>query len=155
MKVSPDGPGLLVPVVAGRGGQRGGAARGQDHDLGDGPRLHHLQGDAKLTLVGDVGPAHSGVPAEAPALVVRHVLYLAGLDFALAVAQGYAVAHLAVMVEALVAHEVRVQPSLGVLVPLGVYQQAPVEAAEREVLRFQLAQLGLTARENAARHRHL
>ena len=107
----------------------------------------------------DLRPPDARVPAEAASLRVRQVLELAGIDSPIALAQRHAVSHSTSMVEAAHSHEVDADAgvvaaavTLQLLVPVGIDDQVPVEATEREVIGFQLVRLRLSGGERAAGH---
>lgn len=157
VQVGPDHPRLLVTIVARGRGQNGGAAS-LDGDLANGPRLDHLEGDPYHAFVRHLGPPHPRVPAETAALSVGQVLDLAGIDPSIALAQRDAVSDPAPMIEPAHPHQIDADPvlvapvTLQLLVPVGIYDQVPVEAAKGEIIGLQFVGLRLARRERAARH---
>lgn len=158
VQVGPDHPRLLVTIVAGGRGEDGGAAS-LHRDLANCPRLDHLEGNPDHAFVGHLGPPHPGVPPEPATLRVGQVLDLARIDPAIALAQRHAVSNPAPMIEPAHPHQVNADPvlvaprvTLQLLVPVGIYDQVPIETAEREIIGLQFVRLRLARRECAARH---
>lgn len=157
VQIGPDHPRLLVAIVAGGRGENGGAAC-LDGDLANGPSLDHLEGDPHHAFVRHLGPPDSRVPAETATLSVGQILDLARIDPSIALPQRDAVPDPAPMIEPAHPHQVHADPvlvapvTLQLLVPVGIYDQVPVEAAESEIIGLQFVGLRLGRGERAARH---